>query len=241
MESKDRQDGFTLVELLVVIGIMSLLAAGIAVVGSKVRQGAQIKATKTTMSLLCSALCEYQNVKDIGSGFAFPVEPELTGFDLHVAGPPAEFGLIYAINNYLPQVSTTNIHSEQHNTFTWKDDLQPDERRYALTTIEFIYAVMEDVPQCRAILEKLPQDRVVNADNDSMSILDPSGNIIAAKALLEVNDAWGHPLWYTVRGAIQPNPQPLASGVVLDNFPMTVSAGPDGLFGTEDDITSSGK
>jgi len=239
MESKDRQDGFTLVELLVVIGIMSLLAAGIAVVGSKVRQGAQIKATKTTMSLLCSALCEYQNVKDIGSGFAFPVEPEVYDFSNGNAVRP--FGLIEALQAYLPQVSTTTIHSGQHNIFTWKDDLQPDERRYALTTIEFIYAVLEDVPQCRAILEKLPQDRVVNADNDSMSILDPSGNIIAAKALLEVNDAWGHPLWYTVRGAIQPNPQPLASGVVLDNFPMTVSAGPDGLFGTEDDITSSGK
>ena len=96
-----------------------------------------------------------------------------------------------------------------------------------MTTIEFIYAVLEDVPECRAILEKIPNDRVVNADNDSMSILDPSGSsVVEAKALLEVNDAWGHPLLYRTMGE--------------GNFPELVSAGPDGLFGTGDDISTIG-
>ena len=45
------------------------------------------------------------------------------------------------------------------------------------------------------------------------------------KGLIEVNDAWGHPISYQTQGA--------------GNFPLLRSAGPDGIFGNADDILSS--
>jgi len=209
MEARKRQAGFTLIEILVVVAIIMLLTAGMVKVAQNVRTRAQERVTKGTVSLLVSALGEYKNFHDRGSGFEFPIEPA----DFPFAD------LIPAIEACLDITITTD--PGQHDTFTWKDDVDLVDMRWALATIEFLYCVMEDVPGCKAILEKLPVDVAVNDDNDSVIIRGQ------AKPLLEVNDAWGHPLWYRCRD--------LGAG----NFPAIVSAGPDGLFETADDIVST--
>jgi len=229
MEARKRQAGFTLIEILVVVAIIMLLTAGMVKVAQTVRTNTQIKVTKGTISLLVSALGEYKNFHDRGSGFEFPVEPDDFPFSF----------LKDAISDYLP-VDVGGFNTGQHDgggfSDMWKDwgELEQEAgqrpaRRMALATIEFLYCVMEDVPGCKAILEKLPVDVAVNDDNDSVTIRGQ------AKSLLEVNDAWGHPLWYTVRGErslLAAPPQP-------GNFPAIASAGPDGLFNTADDIVST--
>jgi prepilin-type N-terminal cleavage/methylation domain-containing protein len=232
MEVRKRQAGFTLIEILVVITIILLLTTGMVKVAQTVRTNTQIKVTKGTISLLVSALGEYKNFHDRGSGFEFPIEPDVWDFFTNCpVGDTINVGLIDMLSRYLP---VNNRDGGNHDTYAWKDmDLlnadQQDGRRLALATIEFLYCVMEDVPGCKAILEKLPVDVAVNDDNDSIVIRGQ------AKLLLEVNDAWGHPLWYTVRGVRNLDaelPQP-------GNFPTIASAGPDGLFNTADDIVST--
>jgi len=232
MEVRKRQAGFTLIEILVVVAIIILLATGMVKVAQTVRTNTQIKVTKGTISLLVSALGEYKNFHDRGSGFEFPVEPDVWNF---VTNCPADaiinIGLIDMLSRYLP---VDDSDGGDHDNYVWKDmDLlnadQQNGRRMALASIEFLYCVMEDVPGCKAIIEKLAADVAVNDDNDSIMIIGQ------AKALLEVNDAWGRPLWYTVRGErslLAAPPQP-------GNFPVIASAGPDGLFNTADDIVST--
>jgi len=232
MEARKRQAGFTLIEILVVVAIIMLLTAGMVKVAQTVRTRAQERVTKGTISLLVSALGEYKNFHDRGSGFEFRIEPDFP--DFITGNIPPNAGLIDALSEFFGNNFDGSDGEDQHNNFAWKDmDLltseQEEGRRLALATIEFLYCVMEDVPGCKAILEKLPVDVAVNDDNDSVTIRGQ------AKPLLEVNDAWGHPLWYTVRGErslLAAPPQP-------GNFPAIASAGPDGLFNTADDIVST--
>ena len=230
MEVRKRQAGFTLIEILVVVAIIILLATGMVKVAQTVRTNTQERVTKGTISLLVSALGEYKNFHDRGSGFEFPVEPDVWDFFTDDSRP--NMGLIDALSEFFDENLVYD--SGNHNNYVWKDmDLlnadQQNGRRMALASIEFLYCVMEDVPGCKAIIEKLAADVAVNDDNDSVIIKGQ------AKPLLEVNDAWGHPLWYTVRGErnlLAAPPQP-------GNFPVIASAGPDGLFNTADDIVST--
>lgn len=220
MEVRKRQAGFTLVEILVVVAIIIILATGMVKVAQTVRTRTQEKVTKGTISIMVSALGEYKNFHDRGSGFEFPVGPDVADF---IANPP-DVGLIDALSEFFDENLAPVSDDGDHDTYVWKDmDLlnadQQDGRRLALASIEFLYCVMEDVPGCKAMLEKLPVDVAVNDDNDSVTIRGQ------AKPLLEVNDSWGHPLWYQYRGA--------------GNFPVIASAGPDGLFNTADDIVST--
>jgi prepilin-type N-terminal cleavage/methylation domain-containing protein len=211
MKARKRQAGFTLIEILVVVAIIVLLATGMVKVAQTARTRAQERVTKGTISMLVSALAEYKNFHDRGSGFEFPEEPVVWN-DKNEWLNLLSYGLRVDVANLF-------IDLGDHGQFTWEDDVDLDEMRLALATIEFLYCVMEDVPGCKAILEKLPVDVAVNDDNDSVTIRGQ------AKSLLEVNDAWGHPLWYEYRGP--------------GNFPAITSAGPDGLFNTADDIVST--
>ena len=219
MKARKRQAGFTLIEILVVVAIIVLLTAGMVKVAQTVRTRAQERVTKGTISMLVSALGEYKNFHDRGSGFEFPVGPDVPDFFTNNNFPP-NVGLIDALSEFFDEnLFALSDGEDQHNNYVWKDDVDLVDMRWALATIEFLYCVMEDVPGCKAILEKLPVDVAVNDDNDLVIIRGQ------AKPLLEVNDAWGHPLWYAYKGP--------------GNFPAITSAGPDGLFDTADDIVST--
>ena len=68
MKQRQRQSGFTFVEILVVVVIIMILVTGIIVVASSVRKKAQIKATKGIIQNLTSALQEYKNYHEADFG-----------------------------------------------------------------------------------------------------------------------------------------------------------------------------
>jgi len=64
MKQRQRQSGFTFVEILVVVVIIAIIVIGIVVVGGVVREKAQVNSTKGLIQNLASALQEYKNYKE---------------------------------------------------------------------------------------------------------------------------------------------------------------------------------
>jgi len=212
-----------MIEIIVVITIILILLAGMVKLGGVVRNSAMEKNTKTTISLLNTALQEYQTSRQGQTDLSFPPEPYqiwfVTGsgnfWDINYfeACWPTGIGIVFDFGTHQ---TPTNL--------TWKDwasldTTQQTERITARASIEVLYNWLQDVPACRKILEKISDIARTNEDND---YVQRSGQQMP---LLEVNDAWGHPIRYRNHGA--------------GNFPVLTSAGPDGLFETADDIISS--
>ena len=73
-----------------------------------------------------------------------------------------------------------------------------------------LFVKLNDVPNCRKILDKIPSEKL--QDDDNNGVIDT------------VYDAWSNPMEYVNTGS--------------GNFPTIRSAGPDETFNTADDITS---
>lgn len=62
-----RQSGFTLVELMVVVAIIAVIAAGVIVVGSSVLDGARARSTRATITLVDTALDQFHEEKHLAN------------------------------------------------------------------------------------------------------------------------------------------------------------------------------
>jgi hypothetical protein len=105
-------------------------------------------------------------------------------------------------------------------------------------------------------LVDIEDGQLKNADEDELKSADPTGSNIAVKSLYELTDPWGNPIAYIHNSEYDKGANvQLASGATakvpaaksevtgqyaeLTKFHL-VSAGPDGEFGTDDDVTSWG-
>jgi len=213
-----KQKGFSLIELLVVIAIIMILITAMAKVGGYVRTNAQIKTTKNTITLLCSALQQYKEY--------YPDEPD--PFPTEPYAEAAGGGYPYDFVNFedcFPSTATLN-NTTSHNIAgkAWEDfdslqEIDQNELIAARASIKVLYWHMDDVSPSQAILNSLPESAKINEFGD---YVDYSGE---QKTLIEVIDAWHRPIRYRTNGP--------------GNFPTLTSAGPDGVFDSADDIVSS--
>jgi len=213
---KQNRKGFTLVEMLVVMAVIAIIIGAMVKIAGHVYDNAKKDNTKNTIQLLVAALHEYENFHSQGRrNFEFPLEP----YDVYYTADPA----LGDWNNFwstTPVFNVASVKTDSHFTIVWDDNVNLGSMRKALANIEFLYLFLDDVPDCRKILNRIPTDVTANADNDSVVLAGGE-----ERPLIEVNDAWGHPISYQTQGA--------------GNFPLLRSAGKDGIFENADDIHSS--
>jgi prepilin-type N-terminal cleavage/methylation domain-containing protein len=213
MESKHK--GFTLVELLIVIGIISILTVGILGVGEGVSKKGKIRMTKTTMQVLNVAARAYKDENDTGQGGVVNFFPSDFYFDFYpdyiFPTDPYEFDPPSAWLDNIP--STTAGYDTLHDEYIMA--MQSTER--------FLYQ-LNQVPACEIILNKLSNSVKENSNENWFddSAINPLNEPVS---LPEIVDGWGRPMRYRNQGP--------------GNFPRFFSAGADGLYLTEDDIVSS--
>ena len=214
---------FTLVEMMVAIAIAVILVSLLVVSGKAIRTGGQIKVTKTTVQLMVNALQEYKEARDNHTGnFTYPLWPLGNLGDLAYTYND----MLTFLFDYGFPVVNDNTKSGSHGNYWGTVGGLPLAEALGLeraqARIEFLYYCLDDVPASRSVLDRLPGNKVANADGDSVIVGDGTGRV---KQLIEVIDAWKRPLAYRWQGP--------------GNFPVIISAGPDQRFDTADDILSS--
>lgn len=245
--------GVTLMEMLIVVGMISILAGLLIYAGGNVMKNSRVQGTKAIISTLVAALEVYKNnaiVTNqtlIGRYGVFPPEPMAT--DNIVNGVETRNFDINDIDNQLiyqtlSELATQNeaigiegnTNGYRQNHFTQPDEAWQDyglegsnldELYLARASIEILHLALSQVPESREIIESLPEGNVVNIDGNAVDLTDDSNTSRDDQfvSLFEVTDAWNVPLRYRNRG----------KGV----FPLITSAGPDHIFDTDDDIHSN--
>lgn len=105
-------------------------------------------------------------------------------------------------------------------------------------------------------LDDLEDSALGNLDGDTLSGSDPTGSTIASRELLELIDPWGNPVLYLHHADYDKGGSVLLASGELVKVPahksdvtgqytdltkfQLLSAGPDGVFLTEDDVSSWG-
>jgi len=216
MKSCEHKQGVTLVEMLIVVAIIAMLAAMVIGIAGRIQIRKGEKLTEETFALLNAALGQfheygfrYDEASDYNS-FDFPLD--CNGFDWN----ELEATLADALGT--PLIIDPNGNGNH------------DPNYYSGS--EALYFLLSRVPDSRATLDEIDSSLITNKgfNRDDMSItVDGRGY-----PLLRIIDPWGRTLRYDYYDEDDDPPDPEETRT----FPLIISAGPDRVFGTDDDITS---
>lgn len=207
MKSYKHKTGVTLVEILIVVGIIAILAAMVISLAARIDNQGNEQLVGNTFALLNAALGEFRDYgysyKDSDyDGFEFPLDCE--GF--------RQDELEDTLEDALGLGEESVLITSDHNDTDYSG-------------IEALYFFLSKVPESRRTLDKIDGSLIIS---DGIITIDGR-----EYPLLRIIDPWGRTLRYDYYDDPN-NPQ-------LDEartFPVIISAGPDGIFGTDDDIKS---
>ena len=214
MESCKHKTGVTLVEILVVVAIIAILATMVISLAARIDSQGKERLTESTFALLDAALGEFQ---DYGYNYR---DPDYDGFDF-----PLDCNGFYAgeLEDTLEDAlglgaDTISISGGVHDP------------NYSGS--EALYFFLSKVPESRKTLAKIDSSLITNEDSDGDNMeISVDGK---EYSLLRIIDPWGETLRYDYydEDDFPLNPDEART------FPVIISSGPDGIFGTDDDIAS---
>ncbi len=220
MKSHRGKYGLTLVEMLVVLAIIVILAAIVASVASRINNQGKERLAKSTIEILCTALEQFHDYEYSYSGsylgFDFPLDCNDFSADV----------LQSTLRDALGAGGVTITGGVHEPSYSGS---------------EALYFFLSMVPQCKQILDRIDRSLVTSEDSNGNRLKI----VIDGREypLFRVVDPWpvkgqksrvGTVLQYDYydEKVVPPN---LAE---VRSFPVLRSAGPDGKFGTSDDISS---
>ncbi len=215
MESCKHKTGVTLVEILVVVAIIAILATMVISLAARIDNQGKERLTENTFALLDAALGEFQ---DYGYNYEDSVSVDYSEFDFPLDCNDFDAGkLEETLEGALGLGDGSVSIIGDHNDTDYSGS-------------EALYFFLSKVPESRKTLAKIDSSLITNedSDGDSMEIRVDGKEY----SLLRIIDPWGETLRYDYYDEDDPKPDEAR------NFPVVISAGPDGVFGTDDDITS---
>jgi prepilin-type N-terminal cleavage/methylation domain-containing protein len=219
---------FTLIEMIVVIAIIVILAAMSAMLLRGSDDSAKTELTKQAFGIIDSALEEYRDF----------------GYSLRVNSTAADElafyqGLKFPIdcNNF----TMAQMRAELEMVLSKAVSIVPDDEDPNSTGAQAMYFFLSQVPQCRDILQAIPQKLLTNLNKSKNPVYIELGGNGIKYPFNKFIDPWGTPLRYDFYINIAEQTAALTYAQRTDTiltFPLITSAGPDRVFGTGDDIKS---
>ena len=215
MKTRKFKTGLTLLEMLLVLAIITLLAAMVVGIAARIDNQGKEHLTKGTLALLNGALGQFRDYgytykgSFANAGLHFPLD--CNGLRLDDAAA-FQHTLIDALG-----ASSVTVNPIDPNS----------------SGIQILYFFLTRVLESRKTLDQIEESLIAND-----GIIDMDGR---PYPLMRIIDPWGTALHYSYyRNDNNNEPQPSTEPEVTDPraFPVITSAGPDGLFGTDDDITN---
>jgi prepilin-type N-terminal cleavage/methylation domain-containing protein len=233
MDNSRSQHGLTLLEMLVVVGIIAALMAMIIVVTHRVEGQSQENMLASTFAVLESALGQFYDYEFRYS----PTDQRREYAELRFPLDCSDYSLL-ALQAALANVlGAQTVLISNHNDATEGNPARKLEY-LQYSGCEVMYFFLSQVPEARAALNGISPGLVTNKNmygSDIQIAIDGR----PAEPLLRVVDPWGTTLRYDY---YDERSQDVAGWArTKRSFPVLTSAGPDRQFGTADDINSKGR
>ena len=220
MKSYRDKTGFTLVEILVVVAIIAILTLMVITLAARFETQGKERGMKSALALLDAALGEF---RDYGFSYRHPDYNDLE-FPLDCNGF-SKTDLEATLRDALGAVSVSIIGDHNDPNFSGS---------------EALYFFLSKVPDSRKTLEKIDSSLITSKDKNKQD-MTITIDVVKEYPLFRIIDPWGRTLRYDY---YDENPPPLIPSQIKDMqdskkvFPVITSAGQDGVFGTDDDITN---
>jgi prepilin-type N-terminal cleavage/methylation domain-containing protein len=248
MTAARQKTGLTLIEILLAIAILALLVTITAVSTATLRKQAQVRLTESTLAVISSALQQYNEFWG-----TFPPEYNSSPAGLTDATAILRWNMATAAGCPLPSPLTA---ANLNDTTKLPLDVRPlttPAYPTANTKYDVLYIRLARTPVCKRMIEGISSvsDQDKNRRKASLSGLTFTPDTTGLPYALN----WGSLI--TGTGApvppVRQNTLPLYRFIdswrnelryeysSSSPYPVLTSAGPDGNFGTSDDIKSSGK
>jgi len=222
MKSYRDKTGFTLVEILIVVAIIAILTTMVISLAARIYTQSRERSMINAFALLDAAMGEFQNYEynyDENSnydGFEFPLDCNgLSDNDFQTV-----------LENALGLNSGDVLISGGTHDPIYSGS-------------EALYFFLSRVPESMKTLEKIDSALITNKDKNKQDMTITID--VKEYPLSRIIDPWGQTLRYDY---YDENPPPLTPTQIKDMqdskrvFPLIISAGQDGVFGTDDDITN---
>lgn len=215
------QSALTLIEIITVIAVITVLAGLVISLSGRIDTAAKEDSTKALMASLDIAM---QQFCDFGYEYK------------HVDLRPLKFPL--DCNDFVKPASNhfVNILINEFSTASGATAIQSGIHDPNYSGSEALYFFLDRVPQSRGTLSRINANLITGKDKNGDELTISVNGVIYQ--LFRITDPWGRPLRYDYYDEDNTDSLPVSTfrKDTAMSFPVITSAGPDGLFGTADDI-----
>lgn len=226
MKTRKYKHGLSLVEMLIVVGIIALLATMVIGIAGRIDNQSKERLAESTFTILDAALEQFRDY-----GYSYEV--------LLAAGKP-EQDFYQSLDFPLDcnDFNLTDLQTTLANALDTPVEIVAPGHDLAYSGGEVLYFFLSRIPESRKTLDGIDESLLTNEGSNSQPMSITVGVVtvgVATYPLMRIVDPWGTALRYDYYYEREPFALRERS---KRTFPEITSAGPDKIFGTADDISN---